>query len=301
MRQLLTLLLIALILSFQIINAEEKTDSETKPTLTNLTLSFGKEFLYYSEKEPDTKTDSRAMCKNEILRFNASAKLFYSWVIGVKGVLPLSINKTTEKWDSLGYSDTYQENSLTYEWTRYDAYFGYSFYHSPQHLNYIVYGGYRQSDSEFKRVEFVVLGVPQSTVSTEEVESKWMLIGLKGEGIIKEKLPDYQYRDKKDEPPIRWKWGWGIEAGIPLNVRTTNSITPDIVFKNRGGYSFEGQGWLDYIIPKSAGLVALQTQLHFGQLHWTGSSWEDTIYGTTKWPKNDTLYFGLDLGLNWRF
>lgn len=276
--------------------AEEKQKNNSFPGEINI--SLGKEFLSYYERESETKTKSSALAKNVILKFDAHANWKHS-LFGLKGVIPTTTTGTKEEWDSLGFSN-YQKNNMEYEWIRYDGYFGYSFYHEEQSLFYTFYYGLRWSKATLERSDFSIFKIPQDiNRSTEEVKSSGLLLGLKGEGNFKEKLEDYQYRNKKDEPPPKWGGGWGIETIIPLQAKLTNSTIPGITFKNKAGYTFELNGLLRYyILPEQ---LSFDTRVNIGTMYWKGSDWKNTIYGRTRWPKNNTSYFLITLGLNWRF
>jgi len=276
--------------------AKEKENEELLKS--KIDISFGREFLSYVERDPVTKTESDTLAKNQVLRFDAFADLNHN-IFGLKGVVPTTVQEVLESWDSLGYNN-YQKDNLKYQWVRYDGYYGYSFYYEPQSLFYTLYIGARWSKTKFERSDFIILKIPQNiNSSTEEVKSIGVLLGIRGEGLIKQHLEDYQYRDKKDELPAKWGWGWGFEAMIPLQVKMTNSTLPGITFKDKSGYTFELNGLLSYyILPEKLSIDAVS---YVGNMYWKGSDWKDTVYGRTKWPKNNTGYLGITLGLTWRF
>jgi hypothetical protein len=274
----------------------KKDDSNN--TVIKINASYGKEYLSYIERDSETETESFSTTVNQIIKYDVLLDLNYP-VIGIKGVSPVSVDESTEEWDSLGFKN-YQKNDLKHTWARNDFYIGYSFFHPPQNLFYTFYTGVRQSDIKLKRNNFVILGIPQTDAgSTERIISTGWLFGIRGNGYLKKSLGDYEYMDPKDEPPVKWGWGWGLEAIAPVTMKLTNSTIPGVTFNERGGYTFEFNSALSYYLVSRK--ISIDANGYIGNLYWKGSGWEDTTYGRTKWPKNNTSYFGLTIGLNLKF
>jgi len=271
---------------------------ESNKTVIRINTSFGKEYLSYTERESETKTESFSTTVNQVIKYDVLLDWNYP-VIGVKGVKPVTIEESSEEWDSLGFKN-YQKNDLKHTWNRNDFYIGYSFFHPPQNLFYTFYTGLRQSEIKHERNNFIILGIPQTNArSIEKIRSTGWLFGIRGNGYLKKSLGDYEYMDPKDEPPVKWGWGWGLEAVAPLTMKLTNSTIPGVTFNERGGYIFEFNSTLSYYLVSRK--ISIDANGYIGNLYWKGSDWEDTTFGRTKWPKNNTSYFGLTVGLNFKF
>lgn len=251
---------------------------------TRLNISTGAEVLTYKEHEPDTFTESKAVVVNPIIHLD--------WILqhgfleaGLKGTLPVAPTEDIEEWDSYGIRP-FQTNVFKCEWQRIDAYLGYFMAPGENRFSGTIYLGLRSSLQKQTRDDFIQQGVRLAGKSVEEVESLGVLIGLRGRDLALKKTPS------------PWTWNYSLEFIAPLSVKTTNSLYPDLKFKDKHGFSYELSWGVEYKLGSS---WSCEGTLYGGRVHWKGSKWETTPYGQLQWPENDTDYLGVKLGLALRF
>lgn len=272
-------------------------EEESIGIIERLSISLGKESLYYKQREPETATTSSADVINTVL----SIRWFEQWecfIDGIKAVIPVSTGDDKEVENSYG-KHPYRTNRFSYEWTRIDGYIGYALFEESHYtIPALVYAGLRWSEAEQTRDHFVVLGNPVAGVSKEKIASWGLLIGFSiGSELFP---PDYAWRFDVIEPKAhsRWLWYWGVEGNIPLSVKVTDSALPGVSFKRQTGYTIEAKGGVGWVLSKT---LSLEANIYAGVISWQGSDWKDTSSGRVKWPENKTDYAGIDLGLTVRF
>ncbi|MBI4712767.1 MAG: hypothetical protein HY762_05640, partial [Planctomycetes bacterium] len=154
-----------------------------------INITNGIERLNYQTIEPDTEKSSEAEVLNYVTRFDGFQE-YESVLTGIKGVLPYSLNQSTEKEDYAN-QENYRINKLKYNWIRVDGYLGYRFDEDttsePAGGGPAAYGGavwyvgLRYAEVKQSRYDFYVDGVAQPpTQVTERIKSYSLLIGYRG-------------------------------------------------------------------------------------------------------------------------
>jgi len=258
-----------------VICRQTPADAEgSKKLESRLSVGVGWESLCYKECAVDMGVASNAHVNNTIADIEG-LKRWKSLFSGIKAIIPVLQEKGNEKWTDS--SKTLQNNTLEYGWTRLDGYMGYP-------LNYFVnpYGGLRWSETKQERKDFILLGSPTVDTAIEKVKSWSLLLGIRGEGNF----------------TPRWEWNYWVEYFFPIYVEVSNSVFPDFEASDKGGYTLDIRGGIEYCYTETLSLGIL---FYGGKMHREGSISKPYIGGSVKWPENDTNYLGGILNISWIF
>jgi len=254
----------------------------------SVNVGIGVEHINYKEKMPDylgvpgLPLGSKANVSNMTVDASGEYQFTDNILVGVKAVVPAVKKSGTENWMLSGI--LLQTNKLKYGWTRVDVYGGYAL--AKQQLVFleslVPYLGVRFSWARQERYRFVFLGVPQDLTSTEKIDSRDILVGLRC---------SWKFADKLD-------LGMRLECGLPLDVKVTNTAVPGLDIRDKKGYVCEGMFNGSYKLSSN---LALMAKFYFGEMHWYGSGWKSVPGGSAKWPENYTQYLGFSAGFDYRF
>lgn len=241
---------------------------------SRLSLNIGWEQLQYEEDEPSTDTESCGRVNNMVLGVEGLKRWKFAFA-GIKAVFPVYKGDDEEEWIVSGA--TYQTNTLEYGWTRVDGYLGYPLLDL---LN--PYLGLRWSEGRQDRTDFIVEGTHVSGSAGETISSRSFLLGVRGIGNL----------------APQWRWSYRIEYFVPVDVEVTNNALPGSDVSDKGGYTIEVKGGVEYAYSN---LLSFGFLLYGGRMHWDGSGWKSYAGGRVKWPENNTDYMGGALNISCRF
>lgn len=252
---------------------ESFADSHSGIT-SKLSLNIACERLQYKEREPDTNLAAKAELANMVIGIEGVKRWEYIF-LGTRLTFPLSRENGQEEVTRAG--KTYQNNVLEMGWSRIDGFVGYPF---RSWLN--PYMGFRWSEIEQDRWDFIIVGSPATLQSFEDVKSVSLLFGAGGNVYL---MP-------------RWSCNYRAELLLPISAKVTNTALPGFESSDKSGHMVELKGGVDYIFTDS---LHSGVFLYGGWMHWNGSQWTTFDRGRTKWPENDTYYLGAGLNISYRF
>jgi hypothetical protein len=241
---------------------------ETGKAKSYLSAGIGLEQLHYKEQLSEISLVNSDPAVTNWVLYLEGQKAIQDLYIGFKGYIPIVSGDTQETWSRAGNFE--QSNSLTYQWTRVDAYLGYALHHlfSP-------YLGMNWSYTKQERSDFVTTDQPDiiNATATEEVQSFSALLGLRGDIDI----------------AAQWSFVYFFEYLLPFYSSTENTELPGWEASNIDGYSYSITGRLNYFVAEQ---TALSLQFTGGKRHWDGSDWVPVNNSRAKWPENDTKFIG---------
>ncbi|MFA6169878.1 MAG: hypothetical protein WCW67_00015 [Candidatus Margulisiibacteriota bacterium] len=238
---------------------------------------LGAGLLNYQEHVPDfnnpsTGTTGRIDSDASPLTYALRGRIEMYWnnsIVGFRSLFPVYASVVTERWAFNGA--LFQTNDLSYIFSVFDFYGGYSF--SPR---LEILSGLSLSKAEQTRENFYVNGVRQSTGrSVETIISQNFFVEVRG---------------NQGSRPV-W-FGYSAGALYPVNVATTNTSLPAFNFTSPG-YSFYGKGSFYYSLADE---WLCEASLGYRFLHYDGSPWITSGTDTAKWPTNDTSELTATLG-----
>jgi hypothetical protein len=253
----------------------------------HLSLGVGLEQLNYQEHidmiQPDNMPiESDANINNQVIAFSGRVDLDNRAVIGAAFRTAVSKGSSKEKWyqitdnnGSTRESDLHQTNELEYSWLQFDIYGGYRFSNLVRFL-----GGVRVSRAEQFRHELrdadgklITFSDGDPIEAIERINSNWFVFTALGE-----------------QPIGRIILGYSLVAGVPLSVKTTNSIFRGVEFTDVGGWMFDFIGRL--LLPISSN-TRMRFDIGTTMMHWNGSNFQqlpviDSDDLLVQWPENDT-------------
>lgn len=247
---------------------------ELEDNQSHFTVFLFWEHLKYEENVPELDVQARSNVNNLAASLEF-VKFLNRPFLGTRITTPLWAGDDQEDWTQGG--TTFQTNSLQYAWFRWDGFVGYGF---KKWLR--PYLGVRWSRARQERSNFMLNGIPIMGTAVEKITSWYFLTGLRGNGKLTRRIQG-KYR---------------LEYFLPLNAEVENSALPGISISERDGYAFEMSGDIEYSFRNG---LFFGFQIFGGAMHWNGSEWVPFNGGITKWPENDTYFFGAGLNLVYRF
>lgn len=243
---------------------------------------LGASLLNYQEHLPDynnpsTGTTGRIDSDASPLTAALRGRVEMYWnhsIVGLRSLFPVYASVVKESWAF--NNNLFQTNDLSYVFSVFDFYGGYSFSRQFELLS-----GLSLSKAEQTRENFYANGALQSTGrSVETIMSQSLFVEVRG---------------NEGTQPL---W-FGYTAGLiyPVNVATTNTLLTGFNF-TAPGYSLYGKGSLYYALAVD---WILETSLGYRLLHYDGSAWATSGSQTAKWPANDTSELTATLGCSYSY